>query len=144
MPDDGLLRRVDAVQVPVPSLDEGLAFYVEALGHRLLWRNDDLGQAGLELPHGDSELVLTTTSQYEPNWLVDDVPTAIASITNHGGTVVTGPLDIPVGRVAVVQDPFGNLLVLVDLSKGLYTTTPDGTITGVRPTQGAEEVSPGS
>lgn len=134
MPDDGLLRRVDAVQVPVPSLDEGLAFYVEALGHRLLWRNDDLGQAGLQLPDGDSELVLTTTSPYEPNWLVDDVPAAIATITARGGTLVTGPLDIPVGRVAVVQDPFGNPLVLVDLSKGLYATTPDGTITGVRPT----------
>jgi len=117
----------------VSSLDEGIAFYVEALGHRLLWRNDELGQAGLGLPDGDSELVLTTTRPYEPNWLVDDIPTAIATITDHGGTLVTGPLDIPVGRVAVVQDPFGNALILVDLSKGLYATTPDGTITGVTP-----------
>jgi len=131
MPSDGLLRRVDAVQVPVPSLAEGLAFYGEALGHRLLWRNDAIGQAGLALPDGDSELVLTTTRPYEPNWLVDDVPTALTHITTHGGTVLTGPLDIPVGRAAVVQDPFGNTLTLVDLSKGLYT--PDGTVTNVQP-----------
>src|SRR6266516_6846226 len=117
----GLLQRVDAVQVPVPSLDEGLAFYVEALGHRLKWRNDAVGQAGLELPEGDSELVLTTTRPYEPNWLVDDVPTAIATFLQHGGSLVTGPIDIPVGRAAVVQDRFGNSLVLVDLSKGLYS-----------------------
>ena len=84
MPSDGLLRRVDAVQVPVPSLAEGLAFYGEALGHRLLWRNDAIGQAGLALPDGDSELVLTTTRPYEPNWLVDDVPTALTHITTHG------------------------------------------------------------
>jgi predicted enzyme related to lactoylglutathione lyase len=134
MPSDGLLRRVDAVQVPVPSLDEGLAFYGEALGHRLLWRNDAIGQAGLQLPDGDSELVLTTTRPYEPNWLVDDVPAALTHITTHGGTVLTGPLDIPVGRAAAVQDPFGNTLILVDLSKGLYTTTPDGTVTDVHPT----------
>ena len=120
----------------MPSLAEGLAFYVEALGHRLLWRHDAIGQAGLELPDGDTELVLTTTRPYEPNWLVDDVPTALAHITTHGGTVLTGPVDIPVGRAAVVQDPFGNPLVLVDLSKGLYTTTPDGTVTTVRPTTG--------
>ena len=117
---NGLLQRVDAIQVPVPSLDEGLRFYAESLGHRLKWRNDSVGQAGLELPDGDSELVLTTTRPYEPNWLVDDVPAALATFTEAGGMVTAGPFEIPVGRVAVVQDPFGNSLVLVDLSKGLY------------------------
>ena len=131
---NALLQRVDAVQVPVPSIDEGLRFYVEILGHRLKWRNDEVGQAGLELPNGDSELVLTTRLSYEPNWLVDDVPTAVRTFTQYGGTLVSGPADIPVGRVAVVQDPFGNPLVLVDLSKGLYSTTSDGTVTGVRRT----------
>ena len=131
---NALLQRVDAVQVPVPSLAEGLRFYVESLGHRLKWRNDEVGQAGLELPNGDSELVLSTTQPYEPNWLVDDVPTAVRTFTESGGALVSGPADIPVGRVAVVQDPFGNLLVLVDLSKGLYRTTSDGTVTGVRRT----------
>jgi predicted enzyme related to lactoylglutathione lyase len=116
----GLFRRVDAVQVPVPSLDEGLRFYAESLGHRVKWRNDAVGQVGLELPDGDSELVLSTNRPYEPNWLVDDVPEAIATFIQYGGTLVAGPIDIPVGRVAVVQDPFANTLVLVDLSKGLY------------------------
>jgi len=118
---NGLLRRVDAVQVPVPSLDEGIRFYVDGLGHRVMWRNDAVGQAGLGLPDGDSELVLTERLSYEPNWLVDDVRTAVATFTAAGGTVLRPPEDIPVGRVAVVQDPFGNALVLVDLSKGLYT-----------------------
>jgi hypothetical protein len=40
-------------------------------------------------------------------------------------------MDIPVGRLAVVQDPFGNVLVLIDLSKGTYTTDEDGSVTGV-------------
>ena len=34
--------------------------------------------------------------------------------------MITEPVEIPVGRVAVVADPFGNALVLVDLSKGRY------------------------
>jgi len=82
---NGLLRRVDAVQVPVPSLDEGIRFYVDGLGHRVMWRNDAVGQAGLGLPDGDSELVLTERLSYEPNWLVDDVRTAVATFTAAGG-----------------------------------------------------------
>jgi len=45
--------------------------------------------------------------------------------------VLSGPEDIPVGRVAKVADPFGNPLVLLDLSKGTFQTGPDGTVTGV-------------
>src|SRR4051812_41850440 len=54
MAEGGVFRRVDAVTVPVPDLEAGLRFYGEALGHRLKWRNDAVGQAGLELPDGDS------------------------------------------------------------------------------------------
>jgi hypothetical protein len=38
---------------------------------------------------------------------------------------------IPVGRAAVVADTFGNPLVLVDLTKGLYVTDDAGRVTGV-------------
>jgi predicted enzyme related to lactoylglutathione lyase len=132
----GLLRRVDAVTVRVPSLDEGLRFYAEALGHRLKWRNDAVGQAGLELPDGDSELVLTTAQDYEPNWSVEDVDHRVTTVVGQGGRVVSGPIDHPVGRAAVVRDPFGNALVVVELSKGVYLTDDAGTVTGVsaRPT----------
>ena len=118
MATGGIFRRVDAVTVPVPDLDAGLRYYGQALGHRLIWRNDAVGQAGLALPDGDSELVLTTRQSYEPNWLVDSVDEAVELLTGHGGDLVTAPFDIPVGRAAVVRDPFGNTLVLVDLSKG--------------------------
>jgi hypothetical protein len=45
--------------------------------------------------------------------------------------VVAAPVDIPVGRAAVVADPFGNELVLLDLSKGRYVTDDAGNVTGV-------------
>ncbi len=117
-----LLRSVDAVTVPVPDLDAGLAFYRDRLGHRLVWRNDDVGQAGLLLPDGESELVLSTRQPYEPNWLVSSADHAADSVRAAGGTVIVDPFDIPVGRVTVVTDPFGNRLVLVDLSAGRYST----------------------
>ena len=125
-----LFRKVDAVTVPVPDLDSGLAFYRDALGHELIWRNDELGQAGLRLPDTDAEIVLSTAQAYEPNWLVDSADDAVQQIVNAGG-IQRETFDIPVGRVAVVEDPFGNKLVLVDLSKGLYTTDDEGEVTGV-------------
>jgi predicted enzyme related to lactoylglutathione lyase len=126
-----VLRGVDAVTVPVPDLDAGIACYGAALGHRLLWRDDALGQAGLALAEGGTEIVLTTRLAHEPNWLVDDVADAGERFRAAGGEVVAGPVDVPVGRVVVVRDPFGNRLVLIDLSKGRYTTDADGTVTGV-------------
>jgi predicted enzyme related to lactoylglutathione lyase len=127
----GLLRAVDAVTVRVPDLDAGLAFYVGSLGHRLRWRNDEIGQAGLETPDSSTEIVLTTEHGYEPNWLVDSVPDAVSTITGAGGVVRVEPFEIPVGRVAVVSDPFDNPLVLVDLSKGRYEVGSDGSATGI-------------
>lgn len=40
-------------------------------------------------------------------------------------------LDIPVDRLGVVLDPFGTAFVLLDLSKGTYTTQETGEVTGV-------------
>jgi hypothetical protein len=47
------------------------------------------------------------------------------------GRLLSPPFDIPVGRVAVVADPFDNVLVLIDLSKGRYATDELGTVTAV-------------
>jgi predicted enzyme related to lactoylglutathione lyase len=126
------LSGVDAVTVPVPDLDAGIAFYRDRLGQPLLWRNDDVGQAGLGLGTAGTEIVLSTRQPYAPTWLVTSVDEAVTTMVAAGGRVVAAPTDIPVGRVSVVSDLFGNELVLVDLSKGRYVTGSDGTVRGVR------------
>ena len=75
-----VLRMVDAVTVPVPDLDQGLAFYRNGLGHELIWRNDEIGQAGLRLPDGKTEIVLSEHLPYAPNWLVSSVSEAVADV----------------------------------------------------------------
>jgi predicted enzyme related to lactoylglutathione lyase len=133
MSTDPVLRAIDAVTVPVPDLDLGLAFYRDALGLTLLWRNDAVGQAGLGMPDTRTELVLTLREPYAPAWLVESAVDAGRAIEHAGGRVVSGPRTIPVGNVVVAADPFGNHLVLVDLSTGRYTTDADGIVTGVEP-----------
>jgi hypothetical protein len=86
---------------------------------------------GLSVPDSDTELVLTTEHDYEPNWLVSSVDEATEAFRRAGGAVLAEPVDIAVGRLAVVADPFGNALVLVDLSKGRYETREDGSVLGV-------------
>ena len=123
-----LLRQVDCVQIPVPDLDAGLRFYRDGLGLELKWRHAT--QAGLRL--GDTELVLQTERpDLETDFLVDSAEEAVHRVEEAGGTVLFAPEDIPVGRVAVVSDPFGNPLVLIDLSKGTFLTDHDGNVTGV-------------
>jgi predicted enzyme related to lactoylglutathione lyase len=126
-----LFQKIDAVTIPVPDLDAGLRFYRDSLGHELRWRNDDIGQAGLGLAASDTEIVLTTRQRYEPDWLVNSADEAAAAVEAAGGRVVAEPFDFPVGRLAVVEDPFGNVLVLLDLSKGHYVTDAAGNVTAV-------------
>jgi predicted enzyme related to lactoylglutathione lyase len=117
-----LLQMVDAVTFVVPDLDVGLKFYGDGLGHQLLWRNDAAGQAGLRCPNSETEIVISTDLRAEANCLVESIQAAVGTIVAAGGRIISPPAEIPVGRVATVADPFGNRLVLVDLSKGRYRT----------------------
>jgi predicted enzyme related to lactoylglutathione lyase len=126
----GVLQAVDSVQLPVPDLDAALAFYRDRLGHRLLWRTATA--AAVRLPRSAAELVLQVERpEPEVDLLVDSVDDAVARFTAAGGTLAVPPFDIPVGRVARVADPFGNVLTLVDLTAGRYVTDPGGAVTAV-------------
>ena len=125
-----LFHKVDSLQLTVPSLDAGLAFYRDALGHQLLWRTEHA--VGLRMPHSETELVVQTERpQPEVDLLVESVELATERVVAAGGALLAGPSEIPVGRVVAVADPFGNSLVLLELSKGHYRTDASGTVTGV-------------
>ena len=122
MNTEPLFRAVDCIQVPVTDLNAALRFYREELGHALVWRTSTA--AGLRL--GNTELVLTTERpELEPNFLVASVDDALQRFTEAGGSLEIAPFDLPVGRCVVVRDPWGNRLVLMDLSRGLLLTDPE-------------------
>jgi predicted enzyme related to lactoylglutathione lyase len=122
-----LIRKVDCVQIHVPDLEAGLAFYRDRLGHQLIWRT--ALAAGLRLPDTDAELVLHTERLgIEVNLLVDSVDAAVARIVAAGGAIVVPAFDIQIGRCVVVQDPWGTQLILLDASKGLLVTDEAGNV----------------
>lgn len=126
-----VLQYVDAVTVPVPDLEAGMAFYCGVLGHEVLWRNEATGQLGLATPASSTEIVLTTEQPYEPDWKVASADAVAETFRAGGGRVLAGPMDIPIGRLAVVEDPFGNRIVVLDSSKGTYVTDEQGSVTGI-------------
>ena len=124
-----LIRKVDCVRLYVPDLEAGLAFYRGQLGHELIWRTGTA--AGLRLPESEAELVLQTEEQrQEVDLLVDSADEAAARFEQAGGKVVVPPFDIQIGRCVVLEDPWGNPLVLLDISKGLLKTDADGNVIG--------------
>ena len=126
-----LVRKVDAIQIHVPDLDAGLAFYRDRLGHQIIWRTERA--VGLRLPDTDAELVLQTDREgLELNLLVESADLAAQRIVEAGGAIVVPPFDIQVGRCVVVRDPWGTPLILLDTSKGLLVTDADGNVIGNR------------
>jgi len=126
---ESLFLRVDCISVPVKDLDAALAFYRDKLGHKLVWKT--LDGAGLAMADGRTELVLRTDGRPpETDVYVESADSAAECFAQAGGKVIVGPFDIRIGRCAVVEDPWGNALVLLDSSKGLLKTDSDGNVIG--------------
>lgn len=126
---DPVFSKIDCLSLPVPDLDEALRFYQHALGHELLWR--DATAAGLRLPQSNAELVLHLDKRpLEVDLAVESVPQAIECFCRAGGSRVAGPFPIRIGLCAVVRDPWGNELVILDTSAGRLQTDAAGHVTG--------------
>jgi lactoylglutathione lyase len=126
---DPLLRKVDCVRLYVPDLDAGIAFYCDQLGHEIVWHTEHA--AGLRMPETDAEIVLQNEDrEQEIDLLVESADAAAAQIEVLGGKIIVPPFDIQIGRCVVIQDPWGNQLVLLDMSKGRLATDADGNVIG--------------
>ncbi|NQT09233.1 VOC family protein [Candidatus Bathyarchaeota archaeon] len=126
-----LFKKIDCVRLPVSDMESGLSFYMDKLGLELIWRTED--SAGLRLPNDESEIVLYTDDRGEEiDILVDSADDAARNFEAAGGEVVVQPFDIRIGRCAVVKDPWGNELVLLDNSKGRLVTDEGFNVVGVK------------
>ena len=134
-PQEALVQKVDCIRLSVSDLDAGLAFYRDQLGHELIWRTED--SVGLRMPDTDTEIVLhAEQGAPEINLKVESADAAAVRFEEAGGKSVVPPFDIRIGRAVVVQDPWGNQLVLLDTSKGLLATDANGKVIGNAPVSG--------
>ena len=117
--------------MPVSNLESALVFYRDFLGHKIIWRTQN--SIGLKMPESETELVIhTEPDEFEVDIKVESVEKAAKRFSEAGGTILNGPFDIPIGKCVIVKDPWGNKLVLLDSSKGIYLTDSKGNVVGLK------------
>jgi lactoylglutathione lyase len=116
-----MLRKIDCVMIRVDDVDVSAAYYEKVFGLRPKWSGD--GAVGLVFTESDDEIVLhretTIPSSVEVHYKVDDVIVAVAHYAAQGCQILVAPFDITIGKCAVIRDPFGTRLCILDLTKGL-------------------------
>lgn len=103
------------------AVDDDLAWLSNAFGYTIETMQMPNGPYHL-LTHDGAQRGGAMASEDGAQWLawvrVDDVDAAVGRTTQHGGTTLTEPFDVPhVGRMAVVADPDGARF-------GVITPTP--------------------
>lgn len=128
------------VCVDVPTLDEGVAFYRDALGLWVTTRASGFASlAGASLPldllekaEGSAPSAATSERRrYARHWspvhldvVVSDLEDAVARATALGATLEGAIGDMGAGRIAYLADPFGHGLCLVELYGRAYLDEP--------------------
>lgn len=126
-----IFKNIDCIELYVSDINEGIQYYCDSMGLKLLWRNEDM--VGLGMENDITEIVLQSQrKQVLVDIKVESVDESIEKIKEAGGTVEYGPFDVPIGRCAVILDKWHNKYVILDMTKGRYVTDEDGNVTGVR------------
>ena len=101
-----------------PDLDASAAFYRELFG----WTIEPVEESPepyRRIKNGDAKnggMRAVTPPGAPPHWLVyfatEDVDAALATVDELGGAKLAGPIEIAMGKIAVVQDPQGAAFAL--------------------------------
>ncbi len=128
-----MLRKIDCIMIRVDDVEAAAAYYAQVFGLRPQWSGDDA--IGLVFPETDAEIVIhrdpDIPSPVEVHYLVDDVVAAVAHYTAQGCLVLVAPFDITIGKCAVIRDPFGTRLCILDMTKGPRLLNLTGSTTTV-------------
>ena len=125
------------LNIDVPDIEAGITFYTAALGLKLgrrfdedfvelvgrsapiyLLRNDAGSPIG---PNGgDTRRYTRHWSPIHPDFVVEDMATAIGRATAAGAVQEGEICDAPYGRLAMFADPFGHGFCLIEFNREGY------------------------
>jgi len=114
------LLKIDSIMFHVSNLHKSTEFYEDVLCLRRVWADDERKMVGLVFPESDSEIVIhNDASMPNPsfNFLVADVEAFCLDYEKRGYEVIQGPLDVRCGKYAILADPDGNRLPIIDLTR---------------------------
>jgi predicted enzyme related to lactoylglutathione lyase len=114
------LRKIDSVMMRVTDLESSARFYEEAMGLKRAWTDAENQMIGFLFPGNNSELVIHTDpglSSPSYSFSVEDVVEFCRRFREQGYTVLMEPFEVRCGMYAVLADPDGNRINIIDLSK---------------------------
>ena len=114
------LKKIDAVLIRVKDLERSAEFYIDVLELKRGWTDTEHQMIGLLFPGNDTELVLHLDETLpDPNvsYQVDDVLKFVEKYRRQGYTVLVEPFDIRCGKCAILQDPDGHSVEIMDITK---------------------------
>jgi len=116
----GALLKIDNIMFFASNLDKTAQFYSDVLGLKRAWTDENRGMIGFVFRKSNSEIVIhNDKSLPNPsfNFLVKNVEAFCEKFRAKGGKVVMEPFEVRCGKYAVVADPDGNELPIIDLTK---------------------------
>ena len=124
-----MFESVDCLMFYVPDLDEGVKYYHDKLRLQIAWKSED--SIGFLMDDKKTEIVIQNKEKKEETDIkVKSVIETVEQIRRSGGKIISGPFDIKIGKCAVIEDPWGNRMVILDSTKGTFITDDKGNITG--------------
>jgi lactoylglutathione lyase len=121
-----MFGKLGLVMIVVRDMERSVAFYRDVLGLKLLlkqnnWTQFDAGNIIIGLhPDGD-EVKVSPTTGMSIGIYVDDMDKAVAEIRHRFGKVAVGPRAEPFGRWALVFDPDGYSIQIIEMARSLRT-----------------------
>jgi lactoylglutathione lyase len=119
-----MFGKLGLVMVVVRDMERSVAFYRDVLGLKLLiqqsnWSQFDAGNILIGLhPEGD-EVKVGPTTGISIGIYVDDLDQAVIEIRRRFGKIAVGPRPEPFGRWALVFDPDGYSIQIIEMARSL-------------------------
>ena len=112
--------KIDSIMFYVSDLEKSAKFYESVLGLKVGWTDKEEGMIGFLFHESDSEIVIHNNPDL-PNpafsFMVRDVEKFCDEYEKRGYRIVKGPFEVRCGNYAVLADPDGNELPIIDLTK---------------------------
>jgi predicted enzyme related to lactoylglutathione lyase len=113
------LRKIDCVMHYVRDPEASAQFYELVLGLQRAWADAARGMVGMRFAESDAEIVLHTDATLpSPDicYLVDDVAQFCEGYRQAGHRILAEPFAVRSGLYAVLADPDGNAIGIIDLT----------------------------
>jgi predicted enzyme related to lactoylglutathione lyase len=114
------LLKIDNIMYRVSDLVKAEKFYTEVLGLKKVWEDRDLNMIGFIFEQNDSEIVIHSDQKiprFDYSYLVKNVTSFCDEIKKQGYKVALEPIEVRSGKYALIADPDGNEIPIIDLTK---------------------------